>query len=79
MRRRPGNYLAFFSSFDYLEQAANLFAELHPEVPVWRQERRMSELERAAFLDASTPRDAASVSPCWAAPLAKASTCRARA
>ena len=46
----PGNYLAFFSSFDYLEQAADLFAERHPEVPLWRQERRMSEPERAAFL-----------------------------
>jgi Rad3-related DNA helicase len=51
----PGNYLAFFSSFDYLEQAVTLFAELHPEVPVWRQERRMSELERAAFLDRFQP------------------------
>lgn len=48
--RAPGNYLAFFSSFDYLEQAATLFSERHPEVPVWRQERRMSEAERAAFL-----------------------------
>ncbi|MFC5512715.1 ATP-dependent DNA helicase [Massilia jejuensis] len=48
--RKPGNYLAFFSSFDYLEQAANLFAGEHPEVPIWRQERRMSEAERAGFL-----------------------------
>jgi Rad3-related DNA helicase len=47
----PGNYLAFFSSFDYLEQAADAFAARHPEVPAWRQARRMSELERAAFLD----------------------------
>ena len=46
----PGNYLAFFSSFDYLEQAATLFAQAHPDVPIWRQERRMSELERSAFL-----------------------------
>jgi Rad3-related DNA helicase len=51
----PGNYLAFFSSFDYLEQAANLFAECHPEVPIWRQERRMSEAERARFLDRFQP------------------------
>ena len=51
----PGNYLAFFSSFDYLEQVADLFAALHPEVPVWRQERRMSEPERAAFLDRFQP------------------------
>lgn len=51
----PGNYLAFFSSFDYLEQAADLFTRLHPDVPVWRQERRMSEAERAAFLDRFQP------------------------
>ncbi len=46
----PGNYLAFFSSFDYLEQAAAQFEQQYPQVPTWRQERRMSELERAAFL-----------------------------
>jgi Rad3-related DNA helicase len=54
-RAAPGNYLAFFSSYDYLEQAASLFAQLHPEIPVWRQERRMNELERAAFLERFTP------------------------
>jgi Rad3-related DNA helicase len=47
----PGNYLAFFSSFDYLEQAAALFAGHHPGIPVWLQGRRMNEAERAAFLD----------------------------
>ncbi|MBD8531162.1 MULTISPECIES: ATP-dependent DNA helicase [unclassified Massilia] len=51
----PGNYLAFFSSFDYLEQAASLFAQQYPDVPIWRQERRMSEGERAAFLDRFQP------------------------
>ncbi|WP_082493759.1 ATP-dependent DNA helicase [Massilia sp. Leaf139] len=51
----PGNYLAFFSSFEYLEQAANAFADAYPEVPLWRQERRMSELERAAFLERFQP------------------------
>src|SRR5262249_46246912 len=30
----PGNYLAFFSSFDYLQQVATLFRERHSEVPV---------------------------------------------
>ena len=47
----PGNYLAFFSSFDYLDQVATLFAERYPEVPVWRQERRMNEGERSSFLE----------------------------
>ncbi|GAB3465720.1 helicase C-terminal domain-containing protein [Massilia terrae] len=52
--QRPGNYLAFFSSFDYLEQAATLFAERHPDVPTWLQSRRMNEDERAAFLERFT-------------------------
>lgn len=51
---RPGNYLAFFSSFDYLEQVYEQLAQQHPEVPAWRQERRMSEPERAAFLERFT-------------------------
>jgi Rad3-related DNA helicase len=47
---RPGNYLAFFSSFDYLQQVADRFERDHPGIPVWRQARRMSEPERADFL-----------------------------
>jgi Rad3-related DNA helicase len=54
-RAAPGNYLAFFSSYDYLEQASALFEELHPDIPVWRQSRRMNEAERAAFLERFTP------------------------
>ena len=46
----PGNYLAFFSSFDYMEQVANRFAARHPDIPVWLQARRMNEAERANFL-----------------------------
>ncbi|OON63428.1 ATP-dependent DNA helicase [Massilia sp. KIM] len=53
--QQPGNYLAFFSSFDYLEQVAAELARRHPEVPAWRQERRMSEAERSAFLDRFAP------------------------
>ncbi|MCE3261284.1 MAG: ATP-dependent helicase [Pseudoduganella sp.] len=49
-QRQPGNYLAFFSSFDYMEKVAELFATCHPEVPLWRQERRMDEGARDAFL-----------------------------
>jgi Rad3-related DNA helicase len=51
----PGNYLAFFSSFEYLEQVAALFAERYPDVPTWQQSRRMSELERGDFLERFTP------------------------
>ena len=46
----PGNYLAFFSSFDYAEQAFEEFNRQHPAVPVWCQQRRMDGKERAAFL-----------------------------
>jgi DNA excision repair protein ERCC-2 len=49
--RAPGNYLAFFSSFDYLGQVADLFRALHPEVPVWEQARHMDEAARAGFLE----------------------------
>lgn len=50
-RERPGNYLAFFSSFDYLQQVLALFRALAPEVPVWAQARGMAEAERAQFLE----------------------------
>jgi len=46
----PGNYIAFLSSFDYLEQVAGEFSARHPNVPTWHQSRRMKELEREAFL-----------------------------
>ena len=46
----PGNYIAFFSSFEYLEQAASEFSSLHPEVPTWQQGRRMGESEKEGFL-----------------------------
>jgi Rad3-related DNA helicase len=48
---QPGNYLAFFSSFDYLDKAASLLAALRPDIPQWRQERRMPAAARADFLD----------------------------
>ena len=47
---QPGNYLAFFSSFDYLQQALDAFSQAHPEVPVWQQARGPDEAARAAFL-----------------------------
>jgi len=48
---RPGNYLAFFSSFDYMDQVAGALAKLEPGVTAWRQERRMSETARQGFID----------------------------
>jgi len=47
---RPGNYLAFFSSHEYLEAAAAAFGALHPCIPAWRQSRRMVQSEREDFL-----------------------------
>lgn len=52
---RPGNYLAFFSSFDYLQQVAELMERSHPDVPVWKQSRGMAEAERQVFLERFTP------------------------
>ncbi|MEP7058141.1 MAG: ATP-dependent DNA helicase [Caldimonas sp.] len=50
----PGNYLAFFSSFDYLRRVASRFAEGHPDVPIWAQSPAMATCERDAFLDRFT-------------------------
>ncbi|MDI6528670.1 ATP-dependent DNA helicase [Pseudomonas otitidis] len=52
--QRPGHYLAFFSSYQYLEQVATLFAERHPFIPAWSQSRSMGEAERLAFLERFT-------------------------
>jgi DNA excision repair protein ERCC-2 len=46
----PGNYLAFFSSFDYLDQVADVLWSRHPDIPLWRQSRKMAEPERNSFL-----------------------------
>ncbi len=47
---RPGNYLAYFSSFDYLQRAAEVFAARFPNIPMWQQRRRMDESARDDFL-----------------------------
>ncbi len=47
---QPGNYLAFFSSFDYLQQALDRLQERHREVPTWAQSRGMTEPDREAFI-----------------------------
>lgn len=46
----PGNYLAFFSSFDYADKAAALLSARWPQVPQWRQSRAMDDTARADFL-----------------------------
>jgi DNA excision repair protein ERCC-2 len=57
-RERPGNYLAFFSSFDYLQQVADELAQHDAGLPVWRQGRQMGEAERSAFLGRFVPEGA---------------------
>ncbi|MFG6433355.1 ATP-dependent DNA helicase [Roseateles sp. LYH14W] len=49
--QHPGNYLAFFSSFDYLDKAAARLALRHPDVPQWSQARAMGDAARRGFLD----------------------------
>lgn len=51
----PGNYLAFFSSFEYLDKAAESLAALRPDIPQWRQARRMGSNARAEFLARFVP------------------------
>ena len=51
---RPGNYLAFFSSYAYLQQVRELFSALHPDIPTSAQTRSMNEGERQGFLDGFT-------------------------
>ncbi|HKX44765.1 MAG TPA: ATP-dependent DNA helicase [Burkholderiaceae bacterium] len=57
-RAQPGNYLAFFSSFDYLEMVAQRLAETCPDVPLWKQHRTMRDADRAEFLARFTPEGA---------------------
>ena len=51
----PGNYLAFFSSFDYLEKVAAWLSTVRPDIPQWRQARRMNAGARADFLARFSP------------------------
>jgi DNA excision repair protein ERCC-2 len=53
--RQPGNYLAYVSSFDYLDRLAEVFAVRHGGIPAWRQERHMGEEARAQFLARFAP------------------------
>ncbi|HUH88179.1 MAG TPA: ATP-dependent DNA helicase [Pusillimonas sp.] len=54
--RRPGNYLVFAGSFDYLHQLAHAFTSCCPEVSTWSQSRNMDEAAKADFLAQFNPR-----------------------
>ncbi|GAA0846015.1 helicase C-terminal domain-containing protein [Marinobacter szutsaonensis] len=49
-RERPGHYLAFFSSFQYLRSVSETLAEQAPDIPRRCQTPGMSQVEREAFL-----------------------------
>jgi DNA excision repair protein ERCC-2 len=52
--QQPGNYLAFFSSYDYLQKVSALLKRLHPAIPILEQARQMDEAERERFLERFT-------------------------
>lgn len=54
-QRQPGNYLAFFSSFEYLDQVARLLAQRYPLIPCWEQAPGMDEAARESFLARFVP------------------------
>ncbi|TGN39225.1 ATP-dependent DNA helicase [Marinobacter confluentis] len=51
-REKPGNYLAFFSSFAYLNQVSETLAQSAPDIPQRVQRPGMSAQERQEFLEA---------------------------
>jgi len=47
---KPGNYLLFLSSFDYLQQVQEVFSEHFPHIPMRMQSRNMNEQDREIFI-----------------------------
>ena len=52
---KPGNYLAFFSSYDYLRSVAEQVAKAFPQVPIWLQSAGMPEPQRRVFIERFLP------------------------
>jgi len=48
--KTPGNYLAFTSSYDYLQKLAQCFTQRYPHITTWTQTRQMDEAGRTHFL-----------------------------
>ena len=53
--RRPGNYLVFLSSFEFLDAAHALFTRRHPAIATWTQSAAMREAQREAFVERFRP------------------------
>ena len=51
---KPGNYILFLSSFDYLNEVKSLFKERYAHIPIRSQLRTMSEDDRQKFIDEFT-------------------------
>ena len=48
---KPGNYMLFVSSFDYLNDVKNLFTDSYPSIPTRSQVRTMSEEDKDQFIN----------------------------
>ena len=48
---QPGNYLAFFSSYQYLDQVRDSLSQRHPGLTLKAQDRSMTQHERQQFVD----------------------------
>ncbi|PID61642.1 MAG: hypothetical protein CSB44_06305 [Gammaproteobacteria bacterium] len=48
---KPGNYMVFFPSWRYLEEARQLFAERYPEIEIWQQQPGEDESTRRSRLE----------------------------
>ncbi|MCX7709712.1 MAG: ATP-dependent DNA helicase [Clostridia bacterium] len=51
IHRKPGNYMAFFPSYKYMNEVNLRFEELYPGIKTLLQSNIMTEEEREAFLD----------------------------
>ncbi len=49
---KPGNYIVYFPSYEYMEKVAALFAQKYPHVQRVMQSRQMRLFEKEKFLDA---------------------------
>ncbi len=48
---RPGNYIVYFPSYDYMEKVAERFAAKYPSVPLVLQSRGMNAAQKEHFLE----------------------------
>lgn len=48
---KPGNYILFLSSFDYLNKIKNLFVDIYPNIPIRTQLRTMTDGDKEKFVN----------------------------